>query len=141
MSTTRIATTQWKGSFSKGAGQVVFDSSELGPFHVMAAVGPVEIPGRTSPMELLAAAHSACVGITLAYMLTKCGHPAEWLDTSAEVDLDHVEGITGIRLTVRGLVPGISDEEFVSMAALVADSCPVGRALSGIDVTLDAATS
>ena len=111
MSTTRRASTQWKGSFSKGAGQVVFDSSELGPFDVMAAVGPAEKPGRTSPMELLAAAHSACVAITLAYMLTKCGHPAEWLDTSAEVDLDHAEGITAIRVTVRGVVAGISEAE------------------------------
>jgi len=141
MPTTRRATTQWKGSFATGAGQVVLDSSDLGPFNVVAAVGPTETKGRTSPMELLAAAHSACVGITLAYMLAKSGRPAEWLDTSVEVDLDHTEGITGIRVTIRGVVPGVSDDEFVSLGSLVAKSCPVSKALSGVEISLDAALS
>ncbi len=92
-------------------------------------------------MELLAAAQSACVGITLAYMLAKSGRPAEWLDTSVEVDLDHAEGITGIRVTIRGVVPGVSDDEFASVCSLVAKSCPVSKALSSVEVSLDAALS
>jgi len=90
-------------------------------------------------MELLAAPHSVRVALTLAYILTKCGHRAEWLETPTEVDLDHSEAITAIRVTVRGMVPGISDEQFVSMAGSVAGCCSVSKALSGIEGNLDAA--
>ena len=63
-------------------------------------------------MELLAAAHASCICGTVVYLLEKAGHPADMVETSATVELEPREGITGIRVTVRGVVPGISADQF-----------------------------
>jgi osmotically inducible protein OsmC len=139
MATTRNATTHWEGSLMEGAGQVTLQSSGQGTFDVTWASRANEADGRTSPEELIAAAHSSCFSMALSHALAGAGTPAEALDTSADVTFQPGEGITGIHLTVRGSVPGMSAEDFVAAAETAKTNCPVSKALTGTTVTLDAA--
>jgi osmotically inducible protein OsmC len=139
MATTRNATTHWEGSLMEGAGRVTLESSDLGTFEVTWASRANEPEGRTSPEELIAAAHSSCFSMALSSALAKAGTPPEALDTSAAVTFQPGEGITGIHLTVRGTVPGLSAEGFVEAAEGAKANCPVSKALTGTAITLDAA--
>jgi osmotically inducible protein OsmC len=138
MATVRQATTQWEGSLLEGAGRVSLDSSGLGTYEVTWASRAEEPGGRTSPEELIAAAHSACFSMALSNALAKAGNIAERLDTTAEVTFQPGEGITGIHLKVTGRVPGLSPEEFRQAAEGAKANCPVSKALAGTTITLDA---
>jgi lipoyl-dependent peroxiredoxin len=138
MATTRKATTQWQGSLIEGSGAVTLESSGLGTFDVTWASRAEEPAGRTSPEELIAAAHSSCFSMALSSALAKGGNPPDRLETSAEVTFQPGEGITGIHITVRGTVPGLSAEQFVEAAEGAKANCPVSKALTGTTVTLDA---
>jgi osmotically inducible protein OsmC len=139
MATTRRATTHWEGSLLEGAGAVTLESSGLGTHDVTWASRAEDPNGRTSPEELIAAAHSSCFSMALSNGLAKGGTPPEALDTSADVTFQPGEGITGVHLTVRGRVPGLSAEDFVAAAETAKDNCPVSKALTGTVITLDAA--
>lgn len=139
MATTRHASTHWEGSLMEGAGRVTLESSGLGTHDVTWASRANDPEGRTSPEELIAAAHSSCFSMALSHALAQAGTPAEALDTSAAVTFQPGEGITGIHLTVRGSVPGISAEAFAEAAANAKAGCPVSKALTGTTITLDAA--
>lgn len=139
MATTRRATTQWHGSLMEGAGQVSLESSGLGTFDVTWVSRAEEPGGRTSPEELIAAAHSACFSMALSHALAQAGNPPERLATTAEVTFQPGEGITGIHITVRGTVPGLSSEDFKQAAEGAKANCPVSKALAGTTITLDAA--
>ena len=139
MATTRSATAHWEGSLLEGAGRVNLDSSGVGAFDVTWASRSQEPEGRTSPEELIAAAHSACFSMALSHALTQAGTAPESLDTKADVTFQPGTGITGIQLTVRGVVPGISAEDFVRTAEDAKANCPVSKALAGTTITLDAA--
>jgi len=139
MATTRNATTHWEGSLIEGAGRVTLNSSGVGSFDVTWASRAEDPGGRTSPEELIAAAHSSCFSMALSNALTKSGSPPESLDTSADVTFQPGEGITGIHLSVTGRVPGMSVEEFVKAAEDAKANCPVSRALTGTKITLDVA--
>lgn len=138
MATTRNASTHWEGSLMEGGGQVTLESSGLGTHDVTWASRANEPEGRTSPEELIAAAHSSCFSMALSNGLAKAGSPPESLDTSAAVTFQPGEGITGIHLTVRGSVPGMSAEAFVAAAEDAKANCPVSKALAGTTITLDA---
>jgi lipoyl-dependent peroxiredoxin len=138
MATTRKATTQWQGSLMEGAGQVTLESSGLGTYDVTWPSRAEEPNGRTSPEELIAAAHSSCFSMALSNGLAKAGTPPEKLVTSAEVTFQPGEGITGIHITVRGTVPGISADQFIEAAEGAKVNCPVSKALTGTKITLDA---
>lgn len=138
MSTTRTATTHWEGSLFEGAGRVTFDSSDLGTHDVTWAARAEDPGGRTSPEELIAAAHSSCFSMALSNGLAKAGSPPSALDTRAEVDFTPGTGITEIRLTVRGTVEGMSEEDFVAAAEDAKVNCPVSQALRATTITLDA---
>ena len=138
MATTRTATTQWRGSLLEGAGQVTLESSGLGTFDVTWPSRAEDPNGRTSPEELIAAAHSSCFSMALSSALAKAGHPAELLETSAAVTFQPGEGITGIVLTVRGTVPGMGEADFLEAAEGAKAGCPVSKALTGTTITLDA---
>jgi osmotically inducible protein OsmC len=138
MATTRTATTHWEGSLMEGAGKVTLDSSGLGTYDVTWPSRAEEPNGRTSPEELIAAAHSSCFSMALSNALAKAGSPPEALDTKADVTFQPGEGITGILLTVRGTVPGMSAEDFTEAAQTAKESCPVSKALTGTTITLDA---
>jgi len=138
MATTRKATTQWHGSLMEGAGQVTFESSGLGTQDVTWASRAEDPAGRTSPEELIAAAHSSCFSMALSHALAQQGNAPEALETSAEVTFQPGEGITGIALTVRGTVPGLTEAEFVEAAEKAKTGCPVSKALAGTTITLQA---
>jgi lipoyl-dependent peroxiredoxin len=139
MAATRTATTHWEGSLFDGAGQVTLDSSGLGTYDVTWAARTEQPGGRTSPEELIAAAHSSCFSMAFSNGLAKAGTPPASLQTRADVTFQPGEGITGIKLTVRGEVPGMSAEDFLAAAEEAKEGCPVSQALKGTTITLDAA--
>ncbi|QIG42141.1 OsmC family peroxiredoxin [Nocardioides anomalus] len=139
MATTRKAETTWQGSLFEGAGSVELQSSGIGTYDVTWASRAEDANGKTSPEELIAAAHSACFSMAFSNGLAKAGTPPTELKTSAEVDFVPGTGITEIRLTVRGTVDGISEEDFVAAAEDAKANCPVSQALAGTTITLDAA--
>ncbi|MGZ8651885.1 MAG: OsmC family peroxiredoxin, partial [Actinomycetota bacterium] len=112
MATTRTAAGEWHGSLTEGSGRVTLESSGLGTFDVTWASRAEGPDGRTSPEELIAAAHASCFSMSLSSGLTKAGHPPTSLNTRAEVDFQPGEGITGIRLRVSGDVPGLDADGF-----------------------------
>jgi osmotically inducible protein OsmC len=94
--------------------------------------------GKTSPEELIAAAHSTCFSMALSHGLAGAGTPPTTIDTRADVTFQPGQGITGIKLTVTGVVPGISAEQFEAAAQDAKQNCPVSKALTGTTITLDA---
>ena len=138
MSTTRTAQTHWEGSLFEGAGKVTLESSGLGTYDVSWPSRAEEANGKTSPEELIAAAHSACFSMALSNGLAQAGSPPTSLDTSAAVDFTPGKGITGITLTVRGVVDGMDNDAFVKAAEAAKDGCPVSQALTGTTITLEA---
>jgi lipoyl-dependent peroxiredoxin len=139
LATTRTANAHWEGSLIEGSGRVSLDSSGLGGFDVTWASRSEEPDGRTSPEELIAAAHASCFNMALSNGLAKQGSAPAALDTRAEVTFQPGEGITGIALTVRGQVPGMSADDFAAAAEDAKANCPVSQALRATPITLDAA--
>ena len=139
MATTRTANAHWEGSLMDGAGTVSLDSSGLGKYDVTWAARAEDANGKTSPEELIAAAHSTCFSMALSHELAGAGTPPQVLDTRADVVFQPGEGITGIHITVRGRVEGIDNAKFVEAAEAAKVGCPVSQALTGTTVTLDAA--
>ena len=136
MATTRIATGEWHGSLLEGSGTVSLESSGLGSFDVTWASRAEEPEGRTSPEELIAAAHAACFSMSLSSRLAKAGTPPTTLETRAEVDFQPGEGITGVRLQVAGDVPGLDADGFRELAEDAKVNCPVSKALAAVPITL-----
>ena len=139
MATTRTANAHWEGSLLEGKGRVSLDSSGIGTYDVSWAARAEEPNGVTSPEELIAAAHSTCFSMSLSNELSKAGHTVETVDTKADVTFQPGKGITGIHLTTRAAVPGLSAEEFATFAEGAKTNCPVSAALTGTTITLDAA--
>jgi osmotically inducible protein OsmC len=138
MSTTRTAHAHWDGTLLEGKGTVSLDSSGLASFDVT-WVARAEAPGGlTSPEELIAAAHSACYSMALSNGLAKAGTPSDHVDVKADVSFKPGTGITGIHLTVRGKVPGMTEEQFQAAAADAAANCPVSKALAATPITHEA---
>jgi osmotically inducible protein OsmC len=138
MATTRTANAHWEGGLQDGKGNVSLDSSGVGSFDVSWPSRAESPDGRTSPEELIAAAHASCFAMALSNVLGKQGNAPEALDTRADVDFQPGKGITGIKLSVRGRVPGIDAQAFQAAAADAKDNCPVSQALKGTPITLDA---
>ena len=136
MATTRTAAGEWHGSLTEGSGRVTLESSGLGTFDVTWASRAEQPEGRTSPEELIAAAHASCFSMQLSGGLTKAGHPPTSLNTRAEVDFQPGEGITGIRLRVSGEVPGLDAEGFREAAEAAKVGCPVSKALAAVPIAL-----
>lgn len=137
----RTATVTWKGSLLEGAGTIEsVGSGAFGPLEVTWASRTEDPAGRTSPDELLAAAHASCFSMALSHALAQEGSPAERLETSATVTFVPGTGITKIALRVRGSVPGMDEATFVEKAAGAKVGCPVSKALAAVpEITLDAA--
>lgn len=141
---TRIARTAWNGTLETGSGQVELSSSHVGTYDVSFPKRAAEdADGTTSPEELIAAAHSSCFAMQLSAVLAQAGGTPQSLDVEAKVSLgpDPAGGfrLTGIALTVRGEVDGLSADEFRQAAEDAKATCPVSKALTGVDITLDAA--
>jgi lipoyl-dependent peroxiredoxin len=138
MATTRTATTQWKGPLLSGSGTVSLDTSGVGTYDVTWASRSEEANGKTSPEELIAAAHSSCYSMALSHGLAGAGTPPESVQTQASVTFQPGEGITGIVLSVQARVPGLSAEDFQTAAQDAKENCPVSKALTGTTITLNA---
>jgi lipoyl-dependent peroxiredoxin len=138
MATVRTAEAHWEGSLMDGQGQVELVSSGLGSFQTSWRWRAEQPEGHTSPEELIAAAHSTCFSMALAHGLSQAGNPPTSLDTRADVTFQPGEGITGIRLTVTGVVPGITAEQFDAAAEDAKVNCPVSQAITGTTITLEA---
>ncbi len=138
MATTRTANAHWEGSLLEGQGQVELSSSGIGTFPVTWPSRAEDPNGRTSPEQLIAAAHSTCFSMALSNGLAKAGTPPTTVDTSADVTFQPGQGITGIKLTVRAAVSGMSAEDFATAAEEAKQGCPVSQALAGVEITLDA---
>ncbi|MBA8949731.1 OsmC family protein [Actinomadura namibiensis] len=139
MATTRTANAHWEGSLMEGQGTVSLDSSGVGSFEVSWPARAEAANGKTSPEELIAAAHSTCYSMALSHALAGAGTPPEKVDTKADVTFQPGEGITGIHLTVRASVPGLSAADFEKAAQGAKENCPVSKALAATKITLDAA--
>ena len=140
---TRTARTAWNGSLEAGEGQVELTSSQLATYDVSFPKRTSDTAnGSTSPEELLAAAHSACYAMQLSAVLTEAGGTVDALDVKADVSIgsDPAGGfkLTGIRLTVRGEVTGLDSAAFLTAANAAKDGCPLSKALTGVEITLDA---
>lgn len=139
MATTRKATTHWEGNLLEGGGSVTLESSGIGTYAVSWPSRAEQANGKTSPEELIAAAHSSCYSMALSHGLAQAGTPPQQVDTSAEVTFQPGTGITGIHLTVRAVVPGLDAGAFADAAETAKKNCPVSQALAGTTITLDAA--
>ena len=128
----------WSGSIMEGKGEAKAGSGAFSlPVTFPSRIG--ESGGKTSPEELIAAAHSSCFSMALSKALADAGTPAQALDTQADVTLVPGKGITDIKLIVRGKADGASEDDFVKAAEGAKAGCPVSQALAGTTITLDAA--
>jgi len=140
MATERKAEVTWRGDLIHGGGQIgEVSSGAIGNLDVTWASRAEAPAGKTSPEELIAAAHATCFSMALSSGLAKSGHTAEELNTSATVTFQPGEGITKIVLTVEGRVPGVDEQEFRRAAEDAKENCPVSKALTGVpDISVDA---
>lgn len=141
---TRTARTAWNGTLQDGSGQVELTSSQAGTYDVSFPKRAAEdADGTTSPEELIAAAHAACYAMQFSAVIAEAGGTPQSLDVQAEVGLgqDPAGGfqLTGITLTVRGEVDGLDADAFATAAQQAKETCPVSKALTGVEITLDAA--
>lgn len=137
MATVRTAEAHWEGSLTEGQGEVELVSSGLGHFEVTWATRAEQPNGHTSPEELIAAAHSTCFNMALSNVLAEGGTPPTSLNTRADVTFDP-PNITGIKLTVTGVVPGITAEQFQAAAEDARQNCPVSKVITGTTIELEA---
>jgi lipoyl-dependent peroxiredoxin len=137
---TRTAHAEWKGSLPEGTGRMEFGSGAFeGPYSFKSRME--EGPG-TNPEELIGAAHAGCFSMALSGVLGADGNEPESISTDAKVRFDKQgEGwaITTIELTTRARVPGMDNDAFVKAAEVAKENCPVSQALTGVEISLDAA--
>jgi lipoyl-dependent peroxiredoxin len=142
MAIERKAHATWEGDLRGGSGRFDLDSGAITGQEVTFASRFEEPGGKTSPEELIAAAHATCVSMALANALAQDGHPPTKLETDAVCTLDQTDAgfrITAVQLTIRGEVDGIGEDEFRTAADQAKDGCPVSNALGGVEILLDAA--
>jgi osmotically inducible protein OsmC len=137
----RTAVTAWEGDLAHGVGAINAGSGALMNQPVSWAARTEDPDGKTSPEELIAAAHSSCFSMALAHELTQAGHPPERLQVKSTVTLDQVDGaptVTTSELNVTGRVPGIDQFEFTKAATEAGKNCPISRALTGVEISVEA---
>jgi len=135
MTAMRRADATWTGDLTTGSGVVTASSSHAFTDLPVSWAARTESPGgMTSPEELIAAAHAACYSMAFSAGLARAGTPPQRLDVSAEVTFDKSDSgwrVASSALTVHGVVPGISEADFVTAAEAARDGCPVSVALTG----------
>ncbi len=143
MAQVRRAEANWSGDLLSGGGAVSAKTSGVFDNQAITWRARTEASeGKTSPEELLAAAHAACYCMALSNELAKAGFPPERIDVAVEVSADKTDsGWTVIEsaLTVRAKVPGADAALFAEKAEAAKGGCPISRAISdSVDITLDA---
>jgi osmotically inducible protein OsmC len=139
---TRTARTTWTGGLQNGTGLVDMASSHVGTYEVSFPKRAADdAGGTTSPEELIAAAHTSCFAMQFSALLDAAGGSGQSLDVRGDVTLgpDPAGGfrISGITLTVRGSADGVTPEEFAKIAQDAKNTCPVSKALTGTDISLE----
>jgi lipoyl-dependent peroxiredoxin len=139
----RQAHTVWEGNLFEGKGELEFASSGIGRFPVTWASRVETADGRTSPEELIAAAHASCYAMALSNTLAEDGTPPERLHVVATVSLDPKQGggveVTKSALEVTGTVPGLDQAGFQAAAERGEQACPISNALRGnLQITVTA---
>ncbi len=143
MAATRTATVTWNGTLATGDGTVTAGSSELFVDLPISWSSRTESPdGRTSPEELLAAAHASCFAMALSGALGRAGTPPDHLHVGATITFEKLGEswtVTRSQLDVVGVVPGMAEAAFDAVAQATGDACPISRALQGnVDITVQA---
>jgi lipoyl-dependent peroxiredoxin len=136
----REAEIVWDGPLASGAGTLTSGSGALSELPVTWASRTERADGKTSPEELIAAAHASCFAMALSLVLGENKTPPDRVTVNAECTLDEVEGaprITTLELTVRAQVPGIEGGELERIVEEATDLCPVSNALRGnVEITV-----
>lgn len=139
---TRTATTTWTGSLQDGSGQVELTSSGVGTYEVSWPRRTAdEAGGVTSPEELVASAHSSCFAMQFSALLGEAGGTNPQMTVRADVTIEP-DPAGGFRITqsvlhVSGSADGVDAATFASVAEQAKASCPVSKALTGLDIALD----
>ena len=140
MGVSRKATAHWEGDLKSGHGTISTPASGLMQDTRYGFNSRFGDEKGTNPEELIAAAHAGCFTMALANALAEAGHPADSVDSRAEVDLSMEGGptLSAIRLFTRAKVPGIDDAKFRAVADDAKTNCPVSKALAAVPITLEA---
>ena len=133
MTARRRADAIWEGDLASGKGVVTASTSQaFSQLSVTWASRTESADGRTSPEELVAAAHASCFSMALSHELAQAGTPPTRLEVNATVTFDQVEGgwkVASSDLEVAGRVPGMDAADFQKAAAAARDGCPISQAL------------
>ncbi len=143
MAATRTADVIWEGDLTSGSGTITgVGSAAFGPLPVSWAARTEAPGGKTSPEELLAAAHASCFAMALSGALGRAGTPPESLAVSAAVTFDKGDDgwrVTTSALTVRGRAPGATAASFAEAAEATRTGCPISKALIGnVELSIEA---
>lgn len=130
----RTSTARWEGTLRAGKGKMALGSGYEGPFTFASRF---EAGVGTNPEELLGAALAGCYSMALAAALEKAGHAATAVSTTCKVEFDG--GVRRFALTCRAQAPGIGEADFARLAEDTRLNCHVAKALSAVEVALDAA--
>ncbi len=134
ISAERRAQVTWTGTLSEGSGRLLMASGAAPELPVTWASRTARSEGKTSPEELIAAAHASCYAMAFSGDLTDAGTPPRSLDVTATVTFEKTDAgwhVASSRLEVRGVVPGLDQAAFETAAAAARDGCPVSQALRG----------
>lgn len=139
----RTAKAHWAGSGMEGQGTLTTQSGVLNdqPYSFKLRFENADGTAGTNPEELIAAAHSGCFSMALAFALAKGGFTADSIDTEAQVTLTPGEAgfsVTAITLKLTAKIPNISNDQFLEIAAGAKANCPISKALSAVPITLEA---
>ena len=133
MAATRQARAVWNGDLAKGSGEVsAISSGKFSALGISWGARTESPQGKTSPEELLAAAHASCFAMALSAGLARAGTPPKKLEVTSTVTFDKVGEdwtVVSSELEVKGEVPGIDAAAFAKAAEGAKDGCPISRAL------------
>ena len=139
MAAESTATTVWQGDLAHGSGVTSPGSGAFPDVDVSWASRTARSAGKTSPEELLAAAHASCYCMALSHGLAEAGNAPERLEATATVTFVPGEGVKSSRIVVSGTVPGLDQDGFAQAAAAAGEGCPISAALKGnVEVTVEA---
>ncbi len=135
----RVAAVSWRGGLFDGSGLIESSGSgALGTLPISWSARAESSDGKTSPEELIAAAHASCYAMAFSLLLAEGGTPPEQLDIRATVTFVPGTGITSSQLEVSGRVPGLREQAFLAKAEQAKTNCPVSQALKGLEISLSA---
>ncbi len=139
MASESSATTVWQGDLAKGNGIATAASGAIPDLEVTWPARVERTEGKTSPEELLAAAHASCYCMALAHVLGQAGHLPEQIETTATIEFVPGEGVKTSRLVVTGKVPDLDQAAFDGYTGEAHENCPISGALRGnVEMSVDA---